>query len=566
MIGADAEAIDKAEDRQQVPRGDGPDRPRKRRARRSPTRVDEAIAALERTSGCRRSSARASRSAAPAAASPTTATSSSEIVRGGLDASPTTEVLIEESLLGWKEFEMEVVRDRARQCHHHLLDRECRSDGRPHRRFDHGRAGADADRQGISDHAQREHRGAARNRRRNRRFQRPVRGQSEGWPADRDRDEPARRRAPRRWPRRRPASRSPRSRPSWRSATRSTRSRTTSPAPPRPASSRRSTMSSPRSRASPSRSSRAPRPMLSTAMKSVGEVMAIGRNFQESLQKALRGLETGLDRVQPRARARRRAQRRDQGRAARSRRPTGCSVAAQAFREGFTRRRDPRDHPLRSRGSSPDRGDRRRGGRDLPRRPAARCRRAAAAEGDGLFRQAARRAGGALGRRRAAGWRETQARALGLLHDALKAMTGATTEDEVRALRHKLGVLPGVQADRHLRRRVRGEDALYVLDLRGAELRRARGREPAERPAARSSSSAAGRTGSGRGSSSTIAAATPASRSTEAGLRDDHDQLQPGDGLDRLRHVRPALFRAADRRGRARDPACRAVERRAASA
>ncbi|PLW79114.1 carbamoyl-phosphate synthase large subunit [Cohaesibacter celericrescens] len=35
-------------------------------------------------------------------------------------------------------------------------------------------------------------------------------------------------------------------------------------------------------------------PILSTAMKSVGEVMAIGRTFQESLQKALRGLETGL--------------------------------------------------------------------------------------------------------------------------------------------------------------------------------------------------------------------------------------------------------------------------------
>src|SRR6059036_1248200 len=34
--------------------------------------------------------------------------------------------------------------------------------------------------------------------------------------------------------------------------------------------------------------------VLSTAMKSVGEVMAIGRNFAESLQKALRGLETGL--------------------------------------------------------------------------------------------------------------------------------------------------------------------------------------------------------------------------------------------------------------------------------
>ena len=35
-----------------------------------------------------------------------------EIVRGGLSASPTTEVLIEESVLGWKEYEMEVVRDK----------------------------------------------------------------------------------------------------------------------------------------------------------------------------------------------------------------------------------------------------------------------------------------------------------------------------------------------------------------------------------------------------------------------------------------------------------------------
>ncbi|EIJ42314.1 carbamoyl-phosphate synthase, large subunit [Beggiatoa alba B18LD] len=35
-------------------------------------------------------------------------------------------------------------------------------------------------------------------------------------------------------------------------------------------------------------------PLLTTQMKSVGEVMAIGRTFQESLQKALRGLETGM--------------------------------------------------------------------------------------------------------------------------------------------------------------------------------------------------------------------------------------------------------------------------------
>ncbi|MGE3146411.1 MAG: carbamoyl-phosphate synthase large subunit, partial [Pseudorhodoplanes sp.] len=39
-----------------------------------------------------------------------------DIVEGGIDASPTNEVLIEESVLGWKEFEMEVVRDRKDNC------------------------------------------------------------------------------------------------------------------------------------------------------------------------------------------------------------------------------------------------------------------------------------------------------------------------------------------------------------------------------------------------------------------------------------------------------------------
>ena len=65
---------------------------------------------------------------------------------------------------------------------------------------------------------------------------------------------------------------------------------------------------------------------LTTQMKSVGEVMAIGRTFQESLQKALRGLETGLDGLVPiltlplsdetQATAR--------ARAARARAPTAC--------------------------------------------------------------------------------------------------------------------------------------------------------------------------------------------------------------------------------------------------
>jgi len=39
-----------------------------------------------------------------------------EIVRGGLEASPISEILVEESLLGWKEYEMEVIRDKADNC------------------------------------------------------------------------------------------------------------------------------------------------------------------------------------------------------------------------------------------------------------------------------------------------------------------------------------------------------------------------------------------------------------------------------------------------------------------
>ena len=79
-----------------------------------------------------------------------------------------------------------------RQLHHHLLDRKHRSDGRTYRRFDHRGAGADAHRQGISDHARRLDRGVARDRGGNRRLERAVRGQSGRRAARRDRDESAR--------------------------------------------------------------------------------------------------------------------------------------------------------------------------------------------------------------------------------------------------------------------------------------------------------------------------------------------------------------------------------------
>ena len=101
-----------------------------------------------------------------------------EIAARGLDLSPVSEVLIEESLVGWKEFEMEVMRDRDGQLRGRLFDREFRSDGRAHRRFDHSRAGADAHRQGISNDARRLVRGHPRDRRRDRRIEHSVRGQS----------------------------------------------------------------------------------------------------------------------------------------------------------------------------------------------------------------------------------------------------------------------------------------------------------------------------------------------------------------------------------------------------
>ena len=73
----------------------------------------------------------------------------------GWKLSPTSELLIEESLIGWKEYEMEVVRDKADNCIIVCSIENSRSDGRPHRRLHYGGAGTDADRQGIPAHAQR---------------------------------------------------------------------------------------------------------------------------------------------------------------------------------------------------------------------------------------------------------------------------------------------------------------------------------------------------------------------------------------------------------------------------
>ena len=107
-------------------------------------------------------------------------------------------------------------------------------------------------------------------------------------------------------------------------------------------------------------------PLLSTAMKSVGEVMAIGRNFKESLQKALRGLETGLDGFNRVRRARRRGPRRDhRGAVAPDARP--AAGRRPGLPRGLHRRGDPRDHALRSVVPAPHRRDHRRGSADQRR-------------------------------------------------------------------------------------------------------------------------------------------------------------------------------------------------------
>ena len=114
MIGATAEAIDKAEDREQFREAMhkiGLETPRSRLAHN----LSEALVALADIG-------------LPAIIRPSFTMGGTgggiaynreeflEIVERGVDASPTDEVLIEESVLGWKEFEMEVVRDRADNC------------------------------------------------------------------------------------------------------------------------------------------------------------------------------------------------------------------------------------------------------------------------------------------------------------------------------------------------------------------------------------------------------------------------------------------------------------------
>ena len=222
--------------------------------------MDECLAGVEGLGGYPSSSVRRSRWAGPARASPTTRRTCTASPARASRLSPTTEVLLEESILGWKEYELEVMRDTADNvvivCSIENFDPMGVHTGdsitvAPAMTL------TDVEYQRLRDISIGDH---PRGRRRHRRLQHPVRGQPRRRPHRRDRDEPAGLAVVARSRRRRPASRSRRSPPRSRSATRSTRSPTTSPRRRRRRSSRRSTTSWSRCRGSRSRSSRPPTP------------------------------------------------------------------------------------------------------------------------------------------------------------------------------------------------------------------------------------------------------------------------------------------------------------------
>ena len=155
----------------------------------------------------------------------------------------------------------------------------------------------------------------------------------------------------------------------------------------------------------------------------------------------------------------------------------------------------------------------------------------------------------------------------GVVHDALKAMTGGVTEAEVRAHRLKLGVRPVFKRIDSCAAEFDAATpylySTYEAPLFGEPEDEA---EVSDRRKVMILGGGPNRIGQGIEFDYCCCHAAFALGRDGAGLRDDHGQLQPGDGVDRPGHLGPALFRAADRRGRARDRPARAGEGRAARA
>jgi len=178
-------------------------------------------------------------------------------------------------------------------------------------------------------------------------------------------------------------------------------------------------------------------PLLSTSMKSVGEVMAIGRNFAESLQKALRGLETGLSGLDPVERLKGAARDVIEAELAQPT-PERLLVVAQALREGLTvadvHRITHYDPWFLERIAEIVAAEDRVCREGLPRDAAGLRALKAMGFSDKRLAWLALQSANLADK--------AQGKGSGIVHDAVAALTGGVTEAQVRALRHKLGVRP----------------------------------------------------------------------------------------------------------------------------
>ena len=179
--------------------------------------------------------------------------------------------------------------------------------------------------------------------------------------------------------------------------------------------------------------------VLTTSMKSVGEAMAIGRTFQESSAKGAALAGNRPDRA-GRSRDRRPRRGRRQERHPRRARHTVAGRPPQS-RAGDAawafRRRNPQRLPHRSLVSRANPRRHRYGGRSPGQRPTGNAARLAGAEANGFFRCASRQA-----------------------HRPRRRTSICPPQSAWRA--------PDIQTHRHLCRRIRFADGLYVLDLRNA--------------------------------------------------------------------------------------------------
>ena len=256
--------------------------------------------------------------------------------------------------------------------------------------------------------------------------------------------------------------------------------------------------------------------VLGTQMQSVGEVMAIGRTFPESLQKALRSLEQG-------------------------RLGLNCDPA-----EGELAAPDDDELLAAIAVPTPDRifqiGELLRRGVTVERIHDA-CRidiwfldqMLAIVEERHVLAELGEPA--ALDAR---AWR--RAKRLGF-SDAQLGHLWEQPEDVVRAARQAARCRADVQDRRHVRRRVRRGDAVPLLDVggrdRGPPVRPPAGDHPRLRPQPHRA-----------GHRVRLLLRARQLRPARGRVRDGDGQLQPGDRVDGLRHLGSALLRAAHRRGR----------------